>query len=285
MGRKITRLGALAAGSIGLIVGSGAVTPLSAAGAHLQLQPNHLSAKPPHSGGTGSTWPGWASSNWSGYAVTAGAKPVTSATAAWTVPAAAATTRASYSAAWVGIDGFNNSSLIQTGSEQDYYASGPHGAAGAHSAAWWTTSAQRFAEQPITSGCTGTGSCGAVAAGDHMTASISGAIGGSWTMQLTDATEKWSFTEGPIAYKGPGASAEWIMEAPTVGGRVAPIARYSTFPFDLGTANGVSPGLVASEGGELIQGGVVTSVPSGPDTDADGFNSAYGSVQPTAPAT
>jgi Peptidase A4 family len=279
MGLKFTRLGALAAASIGLVVGSGAAAPLSAAGAHLQLHPNHLSAKPPHNGGSGSTWPGWASSNWSGYAVTAGAKPFTAATAAWTVPTVAPTARSSYSAAWVGIDGFNNSSLIQTGTEQDYYSGR------AHYAAWWTTSAQRFAEQPITSGCSGTGLCGAVAPGDQMTASISGAIGGSWTMQLTDTTGEWSFTEGPIAYTGPGASVEWIMEAPTVGGRVGSIAKYSTFPFDHGTANGVSPSLVASEGGELIQSGVVTSIPSGPDTDVDGFSSAYGSVQPTPPAT
>jgi hypothetical protein len=179
----------------------------------------------------------------------------------------------------VGIDGFNNSSLIQTGTEQDSYSGS------AHYAAWWTTSAQGFAEQPISSGCTGAGQCGKVQPGDRMTAGISGTIGGNWTMTLADSTQGWSFTEGPIAYKGPGASAEWIMEAPTVGGRVAPIAHYSTFAFDPGTVNGTSPGLVATNGGELIQGGAVTSIPSGPDADADGFNSAYGSVQPAAPSS
>jgi hypothetical protein len=118
-----------------------------------------------------------------------------------------------------------------------------------------------------------------------MTADISGAVGGNWTMELSDTTQGWSFTEGPIAYDGPGASAEWIMEAPSLGKKVAPIADYSTFPFDHGTANGVSPGLVASDGGEMVQQGAVTSIPSLPDTDADGFNSASGSIQPQAPTT
>lgn len=278
MGSRFSRL--LVAGSSGLLVvaGAGAVTSATVGGAQLQLHPDHLSAKPP-AGGSGSSWPGWASSNWSGYAVTAAAVPFTAATAAWTVPSVNPTKSPSYSAAWVGIDGFTNSSLIQTGTEQDYYSGG------AHYAAWWTTSAQGFAEQQVTSGCTGTGPCGRVVAGDQMTASISGAIGGSWTMQLADTSQHWSFTKGPIAYSGPGTSAEWIMEAPTVGGRVAPIARYSTFAFDPGTANGLSPRLVASEGGILIQKGAVTSIPSGPDGDGDGFNSAYGSAQPGAPTS
>ena len=281
MGCRLGRLGMLMAGSCGLLVGgigADAATSVAGAGGQLQLHPNHLSARPP-SGGGGSSWPGWASSNWSGYAVTAASVPFTSATAAWTVPSVGPTKSPSYSAAWVGIDGFTNSSLIQTGTEQDYYSGG------AHYAAWWTTSAQGFAEQQITSGCTGTGPCGVVLPGDRMTASISGTIGGNWTMSLSDATQSWSFTRGPIAYNGPGASAEWIMEAPTVGGRVAPIAKYSTFAFDTGTANGVAPSLLASAGGELIQKGAVASIPSAPDIDADGFNSAFGSTQPRVPTS
>jgi hypothetical protein len=211
--------------------------------------------------------------------VTAGTKPFTSVTAAWTVPAVASTKHPTFSAAWVGIDGFSNSSLIQTGTEQDYYSGADH------DAAWWTTSAQGFAEQAITSGCTGSGPCGVVAPGDGMTADISGAVGGNWTMQISDTTQRWSFTEGPIVYDGPGASAEWIVEAPSLGKKTAPIADYSTFPFDHGTANGISPSLVPSDGGELVQEGAVTSIPSVPDTDVDGFNSTYGSIQPQPPPT
>jgi hypothetical protein len=121
-----------------------------------------------------------------------------------------------------------------------------------------------------------------------MTATISGS-GTSWTITLADnaSSHPWSFTKGPISYSGPGASAEWVMEAPTVGGRIAPLAHYSTFAFDGGTVNGASPGLTANEGGEIIQGSQVVSIPSGPDHDAapDGFAIAYGSTAPPAPAS
>ncbi len=36
-----------------------------------------------------------------------------------------------YSSSWIGIDGFNNSNLIQTGTEQDYTSGG------AQYCAWW----------------------------------------------------------------------------------------------------------------------------------------------------
>ena len=83
------------------------------------------------------------------------------------------------------------------------------------------------------------------------------------------------------------------MEAPTVGGRVATLAHYaSPATFD-GTVNGLSPGLVASDGGELVAGSRrhthVVSIPSGPDSEivggADGFNISYGSIAPPPPAS
>ena len=72
---------------------------------------------------------GWASSNWSGYAATG--TTYSSVTAKWIVPAVTASRKATYSSDWVGIDGFNNSDLIQTGTESDYYNGS------AHYAAWW----------------------------------------------------------------------------------------------------------------------------------------------------
>jgi hypothetical protein len=256
------------------VVGAATVAPqASTAVPQVMLHPNHRTTKP--AGGSSSAV-GWASSNWSGYAVTASSTPFTAITAHWVVPGVSPTKKATYSAAWAGIDGFNNNSLIQTGTEQDYY----NGAA--HYGAWWTTSAQGFAEQPILK---------PVAQSDPMTATISRS-GTSWTLTLADTAlaHPWSVTEGPMTYTGPGASAEWVMEAPTVGGRIAPLAHYTTFPFDSGTVNGAAPGLTASEGGEMVQGfpfSQVVSIPSGPDKDAapDGFAIAYGSIAPPAPAS
>src|SRR5438094_7169066 len=111
-----------------------------------------ISARPP-SGGGGSPF-GWASSNWSGYAITGG--PYTSATGEWTVPAVSASRKPTYSSSWVGIDGFSNGSLIQTGTEQDYYNGTAH-----YYASWEILPAD---ETPITDI--------AGSPGHHMSASI-----------------------------------------------------------------------------------------------------------------
>ena len=70
----------------------------------------------------------WAASNWSGYAETG---TYTGVTGTWTIPTVAVSTSATYSSAWVGVDGFNDSNLIQTGTEEDYYSGA------AHYNAWW----------------------------------------------------------------------------------------------------------------------------------------------------
>jgi hypothetical protein len=207
---------------------------------------------------------GWASSNWSGYAITGG--PFTSVTGSWVVPAVAKTKRATYSSSWAGIDGFNNSNLIQAGTEQDYYSGA------AHYNAWWEI--LPAAETRISLN---------VVPGDHMTVTITRASGGAWTIRVSDA-RSGSFTT-TRSYSGPGTSAEWIQEAPSVGGRIATLAKYGEATFDPGTANGKSPSLVAGDGGVMIQKNVQVSTPSVPDTDVDGFNVSYGSSAPAPPSS
>ncbi len=85
-------------------------------------------------------------------------------------------------------------------------------------------------------------------------------------------------------YTGPQASAEWIEEAPTVGGRVATLANYKTATFDPGTINNNSnPGLTTSDSGVTIQRNRQVSTPSNADRDTDGFNMAYGSAVSAPP--
>jgi hypothetical protein len=226
---------------------------------------------------------GWASSNWSGYAAQHSSS-YTGVNGHWKVPhvtgcSAKGRFAACYSAAWAGIDGFDNSSLIQTGTEQDYSGSG------ASYAAWWTTSSLGFIEQPITGGCTPTAvNCGTVSGGDTMIADIS-ISGGTGTITLTDTTQGWTFVKS-ASYSGPADSAEWIMEAPTVGGKIATLPTYETFAFDPDSANGnANPSLVANDGGELLKGRKIVSIPSDPDSDTDGFNMAYGSHAPSPPSS
>src|SRR5947209_7903695 len=118
---------------------------------------------------------GWSASNWSGYAKSGS---YSSATAQWVVPSVSATKSASYSSAWVGIDGFTNSDLIQTGTESDYYNGS------AHYNAWWEI--LPAAETPISSF--------AVRPGDVMTASITKGSGCSWTITINETTNVASFT-------------------------------------------------------------------------------------------
>ena len=209
---------------------------------------------------------GWASSNWSGYAKTGS---FTRVSGAWVVPSVASSHKATYSSQWVGIDGFNNGNLIQTGTEADFYNGS------AHYGAWWEILP---AAETVIPSIT-------VHPGDHMSASITKGSGNSWTISISDTTTGASFTTVKT-YTGPGTSAEWIEEAPSVGGHVATLAKYSSpDTFDPGTANGSNPGLTAADGGVMIQRHRQVSTPSVPDSDTDGFTMAYGSAAPAPPSS
>ncbi|MHB1500347.1 MAG: G1 family glutamic endopeptidase [Candidatus Dormibacteria bacterium] len=175
----------------------------------------------------------------------------------------------SYSSSWTGIDGFNNSSLIQAGTEQDYVnGSAPY-------YAWWEIlPAAETVIRSIT-----------VSPGDVVTVTISKLPSGLWQISLSDpsAAGNTSTFTTTQSYSGPGTSAEWIEEAPTVGGRVATLADYGSAPFNPGSVNGGNPALVVGDGGVMVQKRQQVSTPSLPDTDADGFNVAYGSTSPSAP--
>src|SRR6476646_1135826 len=144
---------------------------------------------------------GWSSSNWSGYAKTG---TFTKATGQWIVPGAARSKGSTYSSAWVGIDGFNNSSLIQTGTESDYYGGS------AHYAAWWEILP---AAETVIPSIT-------VHSRDHMSAPLTKGSGNTWTITLSDTTTGKSLTTTQN-YTGPGSSVEWVEEAPSIGGHVA----------------------------------------------------------------
>jgi hypothetical protein len=214
----------------------------------------------------------WTSKNWSGYALSG--TGITSVSGSWHVPQVQApTTRrqsrtSKYSSSWVGIDGFNNRSLVQAGTEQDWL----HGSA--FYQAWWEI--LPAPEKPIP-GLT-------VRPGDAISVSITQGASHQWTITVTDTTTLQSSTTVQ-PYSGPGASAEWIQEAPTVNRRVASLAPDSNVVFDLGTVNGGNAALTASESGAMTKGPRQISTPSAPDPDGDGFAVAYGSVAPPPPSS
>lgn len=207
---------------------------------------------------------GWTSGNWSGYAVTAGGYTQISAT--WIVPAPDATPSATYSAIWIGIDGFDNGSLIQIGTEQDFTSGG------AQYYAWWEVLPS--AEAKVRSL--------ALHGGDRVSASISQGTGGDWTLAMSNLTTGQSFST-THAYGGPTASAEWIVEAPNVGNQPTSLAHYGSVPFTRVYANGMSPYLTRSQAGTMIQNGTQVSTPSNPGLSGASFNMGYGAMEPASP--
>jgi hypothetical protein len=208
---------------------------------------------------------GWYSSNWAGYAV--GGGTYRSASGRWTVPTVSAKGAAGFSALWVGIDGFSNGSLIQAGTEADYYGGASH-----YSAWWEILPAPAVRIRGLS-----------VRAGDQVTVTIARASAGRWRITVTDA-RSGSYTTTQ-RYAGPGTSAEWIEEAPVVAGRATPLAIHGAVVFDNATVNGRSPNLVAEDGGAMIRRGVQSNTPSPPDADANGFALAQQAIPPGSPAT
>jgi hypothetical protein len=209
---------------------------------------------------------GWTSSNWSGYARGV-SSPATSITGEWQVPTVTSTPGNSYSSAWIGIDGFNDTDLIQTGTEEDW--------TGGHAVyrAWWEILP---AAETVISSIT-------VHPGDIFTALITRGSGISWTIEIDDTTSGKSFSIKK-KYTGPGTSVEWILEAPEVGGRIATLAHYGTTSFIDCGYDGGNAAFSAANKGIMIQGGKHVSTPSKPDGAKDGFAVAYGSTAPPPPA-
>jgi predicted secreted protein len=277
----------------------------------IQNQPMHLLT---HATGRSATTAAssscWQSTNWSGYVVSTGGGPgcvpasgvsYTSVSGTWTVPTVTGSAgggggllgglvgtsigNSTDSAIWTGIDGATDSNLIQAGTEQDV----TNGVASYY--AWWEilpapeTQISSITVQP----------------GDSITVSIAKVSGTSWSITLTDngsaqhpGTHTFTTTQ---TYTGSGASAEWIVEAPLVGGQQSTLANYGSTVFDHGAVNGQTVVLASGTGGEMVTqsgilgiGGTTTaiSVPSTPDTGSppgDGFACAYGSNQPAAPTS
>jgi Peptidase A4 family len=275
-----------------LVVG---FSPARSAAPVVRLLPGHLlgtaTSRARGSTAASTSSPCWASSNWSGYAVSetapaglscvpASGTAYTGVAGTWVVPTVTGSRQSTYSAAWAGIDGFANSDLIQAGTEQDYTGRS------AHYSAWWEILP---AAETVIPSIT-------VKPGDTITVSIAKVSAGQWSITLTDKGSTVHAAQPPFtttqSYSGPGTSAEWILEAPTVNGRQATLASYGSTAFDPDAANGAAPGLAAGSGGELVQGSFfrsqVVSIPSGPDTGpapADGFAIAYGSNAPPAPSS
>ena len=158
------------------------------------------------------------SSNWSGYAATGSFHSVS---ANWTEPTGHCTSATRYASFWVGLDGFNSSTVEQTGSEVDcsggrpvYYS-------------WY----EMYPAAPHNFSNT-------VRPGDHFSGSVTYNGGSSYTLVLQDITQGWKHTVNKSLSGAANSSAEVIAEAPSSLVAVLPLANFGTVNFSKSTANG-----------------------------------------------
>ncbi|WP_306434033.1 MULTISPECIES: G1 family glutamic endopeptidase [Paenibacillus] len=196
---------------------------------------------------------GWISANWSGYAVSGRSKSFRRISAKWIVPVVRSSSHTTYSSAWIGIDGFGNTSLIQVGTGHDFV----NGKARYY--AWWEILPAVMTPIPYP-----------VHPGDRIQAVISKIRGSTWLIYLRNASQNWTFRTTK-RYTGPQSSAEWIVEAPQVGSTISGLARISTVRFSSCRLNGRSPKLTTAELGIMLQGEHITSVPTAPNRRGDVF--------------
>jgi hypothetical protein len=163
------------------------------------------------------------SSNWSGYAVQAAASTVSDVKGSWTVPDVATTT-SGYSSFWVGIDGYNSSSVEQIGTGSDYVNGVKH------FYAWYEmypagsnnitvdNNHNPFTVQPS----------------DTISAEVAYTAPNQYNLTIIDSTSNHSFTTTQTA-NAQRSSAEWIAEAPS-SGSILPLANFGTVAFTSSTA-------------------------------------------------
>jgi hypothetical protein len=217
------------------------------------------------------------STNWSGYAGTSAAA-IQGAEGTWIVPAVAGTTGPELdSSSWVGVDGDNDSWLIQTGTEQDstdegtsYYP-------------WFEiiTPTDEAPEEPINA---------PVDPGDLMAANLQEVATGTWRIYLADSTQNWYY-EDDFSYAGPGASAEWIEEAPTVNDEQSTPANWGSVHFAGSSVDDggswYSTGMNSSNAIDLVTGGgSLLAAPgpiSAPGPNGQAFADVFGPPAPPRP--
>lgn len=156
--------------------------------------------------------------NWAGYAAYNGTSSDVKGT--WVVPSVSCTNTSTYSSSWVGLDGYNDSSVEQTGTEHDCINGSPS------YYAWYEMYPKPGYIAPI-----------AVNAGDTMTAEVKFTGRGNFALTITNVTKGTSFTTNQRMNKAQRLSAEWITEAPWSGG-VLPLANFGTMNFSNALVDG-----------------------------------------------
>jgi hypothetical protein len=219
----------------------------------------------PHAAGTTNT-SNQTSTNWSGFYDTG--PSFTSVGGQWVVPTVLPSQSSENSSTWVGVDGANNSCLIQTGTAQDSYSTGTD------YYDWYEiiTPSDPAPETVI----------GNVAPGDHMLASVAEVIPGTWRIAITDSTSGLVFSQ-QFSYAGPLASAEWIEEAPTINSQQSTLADFGSAQFtNISAGHSGSPAVTQTPLDMVNGSGSVIASPG--SVTGNAFTITYDGPGPTAGA-
>jgi hypothetical protein len=146
--------------------------------------------------------------NWAGYIAASDLQnptaTVTSVSASWTVPTVTISPQNTFSAVWIGIGGFFDKTLIQTGTEQDSIQNQ------SDYSAWL----ELLPKTSITIDSI------TVSPGDQMNASIQliDSSTDQWSIHIKDLTTNQEYTKN-FFYASSQSSAEWIVERPDLSSR------------------------------------------------------------------
>ncbi len=158
------------------------------------------------------------SANWSGYAAESNILLpqngfVKSVSGSWVVPALTCGSTNTYVATWVGIDGYSDGTVEQTGTEQQCIN-------GVQQNYAWYEMYPKPGYMITTI---------SVHPGDKFTASVTYIGNKNFVLSISNISTGQSFTH---AFKSNGLrqSAEWIAEAPSSGG-ILPLANFGTITF------------------------------------------------------
>jgi hypothetical protein len=228
-----------------------------------------------------------ASLNWAGYIQAGASGTYTAVQDSWVVPTVSGNGR-KFSSDWVGIGGYNDSTLVQAGTEAD---SLPH-----HKTLYqaWTEILPAY-EDPLSL---------SIAPGNQVTVLVQETAANVWLMQVTDDTTGLSQSR-TVSYESSGASVEVIHERPcirapcTKPGDLAKLTITNPVTLDPGSVSTTpaggspvfNPMLAAQAGSTLVESvmyknsRVVEATPSGSDSDLDGFTVQDGRTAPAPPAS
>lgn len=209
------------------------------------------------------------STNWSGYAVTSKRHRIAAVSSTFVVPTAKSSRSPQFAASWAGIGGYKTNDLIQAGTAEDSTAGG----FGRRYFAWYELLPN--SERPIAH-CSGDTGC-TVKPGERITVAIRRLGDDRWSISIHDQGH-WRWMKR-VRYSSSRSSAEWILEAPTVGMAQSRLAHVETAHFGPTSRYTASGSARAIGGGNPIRillisedTGKREATPSGLATDRQSFN-------------